>query len=235
MDELSTLNYLWKKLEQRKLFDKYPENDCRNDYYGYSYDVMRNYYQLFTIHSIIGNAIDDLIKCDPTLKPKEVHINNILNVYSNNTLTKSYNANMNRSIIVDGLAAFETSITEVLKSLSQNNSSSKKTLHANINDLFIRLGNNYRRDHKEDIKFLDFFRRLRNALHSNWYYYGSNYTYTFFGREFLFEKYKVVHWEEPKDSSHNLYFEMMSRLNDIFDEIAHACGDKLLPYLKYHE
>ena len=88
--------------------------------------------------------------------------------------------------------------------------------YGNLFKLLIRYPND--RDKKNDGKFLEFYGRLRNCVHSNYIYYGRNlFKYTFREVNFRFTHGELVH-QEP--ITENVIFLMSIKLKRIFMAIA---------------
>jgi len=88
----------------------------------------------------------------------------------------------------------------------------------------LKIANGYGRDIGEDRAFLDFFGRFRNTVHSNFIFYGKDFTYRFGDAEFVFKNKKLVKWFDPFDEGNfappvKLYFYLIGNLNNIVMEI----------------
>jgi hypothetical protein len=58
------------------------------------------------------------------------------------------------------------------------------------------------RNRTDDREFLDFFGKLRNCIHSNYIYFGSNeYTYTYLKEVFTFEPQKLINQTNSQENS----------------------------------
>ena len=69
------------------------------------------------------------------------------------------------------------------------------------------------RNKNDDRKFLDFFGKLRNCIHSNYIYYGNEtYTYNYLGENYLFEPNKLI---SHSPSQENSIFRLTQNLNEI--------------------
>lgn len=82
-------------------------------------------------------------------------------------------------------------------------------------DLLFKKTVEYSREIEEDKKFLAFLGKLRNTMHTNFIYYGKDYTYTFNDTSFLFVNEKVVEW----DAYDNLWLDLVDTLISIWLEI----------------
>ena len=78
----------------------------------------------------------------------------------------------------------------------------------------------YSRIINEDKEFLLFLGRFRNTMHTNFIYYGNDYSYKFGNADFQFENGKMVKWYDPFNDnfvvSPKLYFALMNELKKIW-------------------
>jgi hypothetical protein len=69
------------------------------------------------------------------------------------------------------------------------------------------------RNKNDDRKFLDFFGKLRNCIHSNYIYFGNEtYRYDYLGENYLFEPNKLI---SHSPSQENSIFRLTQNLNEI--------------------
>lgn len=126
-------------------------------------------------------------------------------------------------------ATIKEGAEEKLKKLLLKTSLHEIPIGRKYNYLF-KIVRGYSRNIKKDKEFLIFFGKMRNTIHSNFIYYGSDFTYRFGDAEFLFKNEKQVTWSDPfRDGklipSVELYFHLIGQLN----EIVHA----LFKYIKF--
>lgn len=74
----------------------------------------------------------------------------------------------------------------------------------------------YSRNIDEDKKFLLFFGRLRNTMHSNFIHYGNSFEYQFGNAKFKFNNGELVKWYDPFEPTPKLYFYLVGNLKDIW-------------------
>ena len=100
----------------------------------------------------------------------------------------------------------------------------------------LKIAKGYSRNIKNDKSFLEFFGKMRNTVHSNFIYYGSEYTYRFGDAEFLFKNEEQVVWSDPFQNgklvpSVQLYLHLIGQLNEIVNEIFKCITfDTRIPY-----
>tara|TARA_R110002020_G_scaffold433490_1_gene643568 strand:- start:304 stop:1119 length:816 start_codon:yes stop_codon:yes gene_type:complete len=89
-------------------------------------------------------------------------------------------------------------------------------------DIIFKKVNGYSRDIEEDKKFLLFFGRFRNTMHSNFIYYGKSFDYKFGHALFKFEDGDMVKWYDPFESTPKLYFYLVGNLKNIWKAMIEA-------------
>lgn len=77
----------------------------------------------------------------------------------------------------------------------------------------------YSRNIEEDKKFLLFFGRLRNSMHSNYIYYGKSFKYKFGHSEFIFKDGEIIKWSDPFKETPKLYFYLIGNLKNIWKAV----------------
>jgi hypothetical protein len=75
---------------------------------------------------------------------------------------------------------------------------------------------NYFRDNKADKEFLLILGKWRNAMHTNYIYYGKDYDYRYGDAHFKFKNGKLLKWYDPFAPSPRLYFYLVGNLKDIW-------------------
>jgi hypothetical protein len=83
-------------------------------------------------------------------------------------------------------------------------------------DLLFKKAKGYSRNIEDDKKFLSFFGKLRNTMHSNYIHYGNLFEYTFGNAKFIFNNGELVKWYDPFEPTPKLYFYLVGNLKDIW-------------------
>ncbi|WP_425628800.1 hypothetical protein [Cellulophaga lytica] len=83
-------------------------------------------------------------------------------------------------------------------------------------DALFKKAKGYSRNIEDDKKFLSFFGRLRNTMHSNFIYYGNSFEYDFGNAKFKFDNEEIVKWYDPFEPTPKLYFYLVGNLKDIW-------------------
>jgi hypothetical protein len=83
-------------------------------------------------------------------------------------------------------------------------------------DVLFKKVQGYSRNVEDDKKFLSFFGRLRNTMHSNFIHYGNSFEYTFGSAKFKFDNGELVKWHDPFEPTPKLYFYLVGNLKDIW-------------------
>jgi len=132
--------------------------------------------------------------------------------------------------IIDGLkgAPIEEQILKKLKRQFIKNHLTHVSINRKCDKLFKLIEANYERVVDSDKLFLTFYGKYRNCLHSNYIYYGNDFSYTFEGVNFSFENRKPVRSDKMDFTYHpNLVME----LGRIFKAVAVAINfDEMIPY-----
>jgi hypothetical protein len=125
-------------------------------------------------------------------------------------------------------------ILKVLKKTKIEESESKKLIEkyvvANLThipivrktDFLFNKVKGYDRYIEKDKKFLIFYGKLRNCMHSNYIYYGKKFEYDFGNAKFIFENGELVKWYDPFNETPKLYFYLMGNLKDIWKSIINS-------------
>lgn len=80
---------------------------------------------------------------------------------------------------------------------------------------------------KSDKKYLEFYGRLRNSIHSNYVYYGNNFDFNFKGMKFQFENGKPFKQDPISDLT---FFHLSIELRNIYHRIIdHISCNNLIP------
>lgn len=107
----------------------------------------------------------------------------------------------------------------------KNKSSVEHLSHVPITrktDILFKMSKEYSRDIELDKKFLLFFGKLRNTMHSNFIHYGSTFEYTYQGANFKFKNGDLVIWNDPFKSTPKLFFYLLDNLKDIWTALIHS-------------
>ncbi|HNP69014.1 MAG TPA: hypothetical protein PKH16_13995 [Aequorivita sp.] len=83
-------------------------------------------------------------------------------------------------------------------------------------DLLFKKAKGYSRNIEADKKFLSFFGKFRNTMHSNYIHYGNPFEYSFGSAKFKFENGELVKWYDPFEPTPKLYFYLVGNLKDIW-------------------
>jgi hypothetical protein len=105
------------------------------------------------------------------------------------------------------------------------------SINQKYNRLFKKVKSKYKRNIDEDMRFLDFWGKLRNTIHGNFIYTGNDFNYEFNGYPFKFENGKVV---KHVDFENNPYFiiNIIDEIVSIFSEfVNHFEEFDDIPYL----
>jgi hypothetical protein len=87
-------------------------------------------------------------------------------------------------------------------------------------DKLFKYCKNYKRDIDADKKFLQFFGKIRNTMHSTYIYFGNNFEYVFSDIRTVFENGKPVYHRQPVGLK--FYFDLAIELNKVFTAIVSA-------------
>lgn len=102
----------------------------------------------------------------------------------------------------------------------------KNLTHVSIvrkTDFLFKKVKGYDRYIEKDKKFLLFYGKLRNCMHSNYIYFGDkNFEYEFGNAKFVFENGEMVKWNDPFKESPKLYFHLMGNLKGIWKSIINS-------------
>lgn len=99
-------------------------------------------------------------------------------------------------------------------------------------DVLFNKANGYQRDTNADKRFLAFFGKLRNTMHTNFIYYGNKYPdFKFRDTVFKFENGEIVKWSDPYKYFSELYLALIDELKSIWTELARSIKhDDFIPY-----
>lgn len=98
-------------------------------------------------------------------------------------------------------------------------------------DFLFKKAENYPGNLNEDKAFLIFFGKFRNTIHTNFIYHGKDYEYNFLGKaKFVFKNNEIVKWGDIFGGSPILYFEMKTRLKEIWKNIVFSIKHEEIIY-----
>lgn len=146
-----------------------------------------------------------------------------LNIFATSVLNqeeinKLLNTNYSNAVKAIGKNILSEEQLEKLKvSLTQEN-----LTHISITrkiDSIFKIVKGYSRNIQDDKKFLLFYLKFRNSMHSNYIYYGKSFEYEFGHAKFIFINEKQIVWSDPFKETPKLYFHLMGNLRDIWKAI----------------
>lgn len=124
----------------------------------------------------------------------------------------------------------EAALDDKMKQVLRKRHLSHVPITRKCDAIFKKAKDTYNHDIAFDKDFLLFFGRLRNCIHSNFIYHGSDTKYEFQGVEFVFEDNKTL-CHNPVEFDSSYFYRMAAALGDVFTRITFAIRhDEIIPY-----